>query len=187
VHDIALKAAETDATKRALATFGKPFGLELYRGSGKTAAQQRPLPAPPSVPAPADSRVGFHPDDTTPIPRPSRYYGRRQTEPAEHFRAERRQAERAMGLLPIHAPMAPHRLRRWRLMLSLIPCPAASTRAFSPSPNPSVCATRRNSGSSHSRQLIVTLESLRRRKSPSRNSSFSFSFRRREPSLADES
>ena len=24
VHDIALKAAETDATKRALATFGKP-------------------------------------------------------------------------------------------------------------------------------------------------------------------
>ena len=33
VHDIALKAAETDATKRALATFGKPFGLELYRQS----------------------------------------------------------------------------------------------------------------------------------------------------------
>ena len=28
-----LKAAETDATKRALATFGRPFGLELYRGS----------------------------------------------------------------------------------------------------------------------------------------------------------
>src|SRR5262245_19052185 len=31
VHDTALKAAETDATKRALATFGRPFGLELYR------------------------------------------------------------------------------------------------------------------------------------------------------------
>jgi recombination DNA repair RAD52 pathway protein len=30
VHDMALKAAETDATKRALATFGKPFGLSLY-------------------------------------------------------------------------------------------------------------------------------------------------------------
>jgi recombination DNA repair RAD52 pathway protein len=27
VHDIALKVAETDAPKRALATFGKPFGL----------------------------------------------------------------------------------------------------------------------------------------------------------------
>ena len=33
VHDIALKAAETDATKRAFATFGKPFGLETYRQS----------------------------------------------------------------------------------------------------------------------------------------------------------
>src|SRR6185437_8697744 len=29
-HDIALKSAETDATKRALATFGNPFGLALY-------------------------------------------------------------------------------------------------------------------------------------------------------------
>jgi hypothetical protein len=27
---------------------------------------------------PADAHLGFHPDDTTPIPRPSRYYGRRQ-------------------------------------------------------------------------------------------------------------
>ncbi len=32
VHDRALKAAETDATKRALATFGKAFGLALYAG-----------------------------------------------------------------------------------------------------------------------------------------------------------
>jgi len=29
-HDLALKAAETDATKRALTTFGNPFGLALY-------------------------------------------------------------------------------------------------------------------------------------------------------------
>jgi recombination DNA repair RAD52 pathway protein len=42
VHDIALKVAETDATKRALATFGKSFGLELYR-RGKTAAAQKAL------------------------------------------------------------------------------------------------------------------------------------------------
>ena len=40
VHDIALKAAETDATKRALATFGKPFGLALYGTATKTSAQQ---------------------------------------------------------------------------------------------------------------------------------------------------
>ena len=39
VHDIALKAAETDATKRALATFGKPFGLELYRKEKKQPLQ----------------------------------------------------------------------------------------------------------------------------------------------------
>ena len=45
VHERALKMAETDATKRALATFGKPFGLALYvsgrNGRGRT---------PPTVP-----------------------------------------------------------------------------------------------------------------------------------------
>jgi hypothetical protein len=35
VHDIALKVAETDATKRALATFGKPFGLEPIGAAGQ--------------------------------------------------------------------------------------------------------------------------------------------------------
>jgi hypothetical protein len=76
VHDIALKVAETDATKRALATFGRPFGLELYR------KEKRPMPAPqmslPSDQAPTiQPRVGLHPDDTTPIPRPSHYHGSR--------------------------------------------------------------------------------------------------------------
>ena len=104
VHDIALKAAETDATKRALATFGKPFGLELYRGS-KTSSP-KPLPSPP-VPVPADARVGFHPDDTTPIPRPSRYYGRRQNPVSEHFRGERRQVEPKTPVAPPLAPAAP--------------------------------------------------------------------------------
>jgi hypothetical protein len=79
VHDIALKAAETDATKRALATFGRPFGLELYR-NGKAATAKSP-PLAPSVPSQSDAGVerpsGFHPDDATPIPRPSRYYGQR--------------------------------------------------------------------------------------------------------------
>jgi hypothetical protein len=70
VHDIALKAAETDATKRALATFGKPFGLELYRRTPVVIAETNS-----AVPT---TRFGFHPDDTTPIPRPSRYYGARQ-------------------------------------------------------------------------------------------------------------
>ena len=71
VHDIALKAAETDATKRALATFGRPFGLELYRQS-RTALQQTDLTSPVIPP----TRLGFHSDDTTPIPQPSHYHGR---------------------------------------------------------------------------------------------------------------
>jgi hypothetical protein len=105
VHDIAVKAAETDATKRALSTFGKPFGLELYR-SDKAIASAGPLPAPPN-PIGAETRVGFHPDDTTPIPRPSRYYGRRQS-PAvnEHFRGERRQLSQTPAAPPL-APTAP--------------------------------------------------------------------------------
>jgi recombination DNA repair RAD52 pathway protein len=44
LHDTALKAAETDATKRALATFGKPFGLALY-GVGKSPSIQQPCPS----------------------------------------------------------------------------------------------------------------------------------------------
>ena len=50
-HELALKGAETDATKRALATFGNPFGLALYdreqagvtkRRSSKAAPAQGP-------------------------------------------------------------------------------------------------------------------------------------------------
>src|SRR5450631_1462872 len=70
IHDIALKVSETDATKRALATFGKPFGLDLYRGN-RTTSSQKPLPSQTAVTGPADTHLGFHPDDTTPIPRPS--------------------------------------------------------------------------------------------------------------------
>ena len=78
VHDIALKAAETDATKRALATFGRPFGLELYRKDKKGILEHSPTLQPASAVSPPQSRAGLHPDDTTPIPRPSHYYGRRQ-------------------------------------------------------------------------------------------------------------
>jgi DNA recombination protein Rad52 len=35
-HDKAIKTAETDASKRALATFGKPFGLSLYLGTRRS-------------------------------------------------------------------------------------------------------------------------------------------------------
>jgi hypothetical protein len=90
VHDIALKAAETDATKRALATFGKPFGLALY-GNNKTAPSPQ-ISAPD--PKPVDQgqhQVSLPPDTTTPIPRPSRYYGRRQDPVTRDLAQGRRQ------------------------------------------------------------------------------------------------
>jgi DNA recombination protein Rad52 len=61
-HESALKEAETDATKRALMTFGNPFGLALYdkqqrQVSGATApAQQTPAQArATAADAPLDS------------------------------------------------------------------------------------------------------------------------------------
>jgi hypothetical protein len=94
VHDAALKAAETDATKRALITFGSPFGLDLYRavtnGSKKSPLlNQQPLQA--------RALLGFHPDDTTPIPRPSNYPARKPDEIADTFRRERQQAAKYMS------------------------------------------------------------------------------------------
>ena len=54
----------------------------------------------------ADARAGFHPDDTTPIPRPSHYYGRRhQNLIARHFRDERRQAQQTIA--PPTSPAPP--------------------------------------------------------------------------------
>ena len=78
VHDIALKAAETDATKRALATFGRPFGLELYRKEKGPSVQGQLITPPVTASPPTQPRFGLHPDDSTPIPRPSHFYGRRQ-------------------------------------------------------------------------------------------------------------
>jgi hypothetical protein len=95
VHDISLKAAETDATKRALATFGKPFGLALY-GSGKTAPSPRAsIPESKSVDQ-GRQQVRLPPDNTTPIPRPSRYYGRRQ----DLVTRDRAQTKRQLAVQP---------------------------------------------------------------------------------------
>ena len=52
-HEMGLKAAETDATKRALATFGNPFGLALYDKdqSQVTRRSKRQLLSKPSAPS----------------------------------------------------------------------------------------------------------------------------------------
>jgi hypothetical protein len=77
VHDISLKSAETDATKRALATFGRPFGLELYRKDKSPSLQSPAAIEPVTSSPPIQPPPGLHPDNTTPIPRPSHYYARR--------------------------------------------------------------------------------------------------------------
>lgn len=59
VHDRAIKTAETDATKRALATFGKAFGLALYAGkAGRAAAPSKPLPTAAEQATPGGSAAG---------------------------------------------------------------------------------------------------------------------------------
>jgi DNA recombination protein Rad52 len=107
VHDIALKAAETDATKRALATFGKPFGLELYRKDKNASLQSLPTLKPATAGPPTQPRLGSHPDDTTPIPRPSHYYGRRhQGSMTELLRQDQATREDNAATPPL-APAAP--------------------------------------------------------------------------------
>ena len=112
VHDISLKAAETDATKRALATFGKPFGLELYRKDKKGILEHSPTLQPATAVSPPQPRAGLHPDDTTPIPRPSHYYGRRhEGSMTELLRRDQAQTgddnSAALPLAPA-APALPH-------------------------------------------------------------------------------
>ena len=79
-----------------LATFGKPFGLELYRKDKSAVRQASPLAT--LAPAGQAQRFGLHPDDTTPIPRPSHYYGRRHqnsmTETSFQIKAKPRQKPR---------------------------------------------------------------------------------------------
>jgi len=56
-HESALKEAETDAMKRALMTFGNPFGLALYDKS-RANVQAAPEPLPASVQAMMDGLEG---------------------------------------------------------------------------------------------------------------------------------
>lgn len=71
-HELAIKAAETDATKRALATFGNRFGLALYDkalagvkkarvgGPGET-GERGETGAPPRFPVSVDAALAVEP------------------------------------------------------------------------------------------------------------------------------
>ena len=65
-HESALKEAETDAMKRALMTFGNPFGLALYdkhqrEVTGAVETGERPSSRPPSSVRPTPLRVVAQP------------------------------------------------------------------------------------------------------------------------------
>lgn len=75
-HEFALKAAETDATKRALMTFGNAFGLSLYNSAkvngAETDAKRSEMNGTPALPALAQQAAnngsedpGKLKDDTT--------------------------------------------------------------------------------------------------------------------------
>jgi DNA recombination protein Rad52 len=120
-HDTALKAAETDATKRALSTFGKPFGLELYRKDKNAALASPPTFKSTAVESPpTQPRFGSHPDDTTPIPRPSHYYGRRhQGSMTDLLRQDQAKAkERAAATSPLAPAAAPTRIDKSQLAIA---------------------------------------------------------------------
>jgi hypothetical protein len=67
-------------------------------------------------------RFGFHPDDTKPIPRPSRYYGRRQYAPLmDQLRknsAEQKQTSLAPPLVPNGPDPVPARIDKSQLAIA---------------------------------------------------------------------
>jgi Rad52/22 family double-strand break repair protein len=124
-HDIAVKAAETDATKRAFATLGRPFGLGLYRKDRNSVLQNLPTPNPVTASLPTQPRFGSHPDDTTPIPRPSHYYGQRhQGSMTELLRQDQAQARKgkvnvaAPPLAPAVPSAAPTKIDKSQLVIA---------------------------------------------------------------------
>jgi DNA recombination protein Rad52 len=64
-HEVALKAAETDATKRALATFGNPFGLALYDKEQRGVTRHRREPdVDRTISLPSTRELQLHYSDT---------------------------------------------------------------------------------------------------------------------------
>lgn len=87
-HESALKEAETDAMKRALMTFGNPFGLALYdkeqkEVEGAPASERPPTAAPPRSQPPTERRTVAQPP--TPPP-PERRAAPAETPPPEPAR-----------------------------------------------------------------------------------------------------
>lgn len=63
-HESALKEAETDAMKRALMTFGNPFGLALYDKEQRNVADERAPPPAKRAAPPAKVEAPEPPDES---------------------------------------------------------------------------------------------------------------------------
>jgi recombination DNA repair RAD52 pathway protein len=90
-HDIALKAAKTDATKRALITFGRAFGLTLYSDRRPKGRAESSKPNSPSngAASPRNARAAI-----AEAVLPRRRFPRDRTAPAS-TRASSRSVNRA--------------------------------------------------------------------------------------------
>jgi len=118
VHDMALKAAETDGTKRAFATFGRPFGLELYRQRRTSGHAQFPKAPSPAV---QPTRFDIHRDDTTSISQPSRICDHHETPPPHQQISKLNQPSASIPLTPSIAsdtsPLVPGKIDKSALTL----------------------------------------------------------------------
>jgi hypothetical protein len=123
-HESALKEAETDAMKRALITFGNPFGLALYdksqrqvsgaapapgqaepramqtRGGQPRPAAPAPRPTPQPEPQPQRPQLSGNPATQRPLPSASHGPQRPQPQPAGQGQAQASQR-------PVAPPAAP--------------------------------------------------------------------------------
>ena len=64
-HESAIKEAETDAMKRALMTFGNPFGLALYDKEQRNVSDETPQAAKPRSPVNTPLPAEIEPDPQT--------------------------------------------------------------------------------------------------------------------------
>ncbi|MFN9428462.1 MAG: Rad52/Rad22 family DNA repair protein [Cyanobacteriota bacterium] len=87
-HESAIKEAETDATKRALVTFGNPFGLALYDKSQAQVSGGQRGSAPPQPSAPPAASQGAQADGQPSTARPAQPSARPALQRPSHPAAE---------------------------------------------------------------------------------------------------
>ncbi|HUQ38295.1 MAG TPA: Rad52/Rad22 family DNA repair protein [Aestuariivirga sp.] len=107
-HEFAAKAAETDATKRALSTFGNSFGLSLYAGSGEQNGRRNTPASAAAVPGngalqathtPLTNGQGFHAPQVS-LPPPAETVSSHAEAPVGDASPERRPIDKSLLAIP---------------------------------------------------------------------------------------